>query len=342
MAVTTPRTTWLRPMPTNPDHAIRQIVDALRERERFLISSHARPDGDSVGSQLALAHALTGLGKTVRIVNHDAPPDSLQTIPGVSTIEIADTVDGAYDAAVILECSSLDRTEVSGLGSRFVINVDHHAGNGMYGSLNWFDPSAAACAEMVYDLVTDLGVAVSPQIGVALYAGILTDTGSFRHANITSRTFEICRRVAVAGVDVAAVAADIYQRGSVGKLRLTAALLADMTLEAGGRVAMLRVDDALLRHTGCPADDLDGLINLPLSAGGVQAVIMFKFLDGSARVSLRSKGAIDVRAVAASFGGGGHRNASGFSLDGPREDVESCAVAAVTRAVDTAVDESAR
>ncbi len=329
-------------MSTNPDHPIRKIVDALRERKCFVISSHARPDGDSIGSQLALAHALTGLGRTVRIVNHDAPPDSLQTLPGVSAIEVADTVDGAYDAAVILECSSLDRTEVTGLDRHFVINVDHHAGNGMYGSLNWFDPSAAACAEMVYDLVTDLGVAVSPQIGAALYAGILTDTGSFRHANITSRTFEICRRVAVAGVDVPAVAAEIYQRGSVGKLRLTGALLTDMTLDAGGRVAILRVDDALLRRTGCPADDLDGLINLPLSASDVQAVIMFKFLDGSARVSLRSKGAIDVRAVAASFGGGGHRNASGFSLDGPREDVVSRAVTAVIVAVDSAANEPAR
>ena len=342
MAVTTARTTWRRPMPTNPDHPIRQIVDALRERQRFVISSHARPDGDSIGSQLALAHTLTGLGKTVRIVNHDAPPDALQTIPGASAIEVADTVDGAHDAAVVLECSSLDRTEVTGLDRQLVINIDHHAGNGMYGTLNWFDPSACACAEMVHDLVAELGVAVTPQIGIALYAGILTDTGSFRHANITSRTFEICRRVAAAGVDVAGVAAEMYQRSSVGKLRLTGALLTDMTLDADGRVAVLHVDDALLRQTGCPTDDLDGLINLPLSATDVQAVIMFKFLDGSARVSLRSKGTIDVRAVAASFGGGGHRNASGFSLDGPREHIVSRAVAAVIGALDTAPDEPAR
>ena len=316
-----------------------RIVHAIRDRERFVLSSHARPDGDSIGAQLALAHALTRLGKTVRIVNRDAPPPSLESIPGAETIHVADAVTGAYDAAIILECSSLDRTEVARLDRYFLVNIDHHAGNGMYGALNWYDPSAAACAEMVYDLVVALGVPLTPPIAIPLYAGILTDTGSFRHANITRRTFDICSQVAASGVDVAGVAAAIYQSGTIGRLRLSAALVDAMRLEARDRIALLHVDDALLRDTGCPPDDMDGLINLPLSAREVQAVIMIKTLDGTTRVSLRSKGEVDVRSVAASFGGGGHRNAAGFSIDGERGEAEARIVAAVAAAVEAAASE---
>ena len=302
-----------------PDPLAR-ITAALLDGERFVLASHVRPDGDSIGSQLALAHALRALGKTARIVNHDPPPAYLRTLPGAEEIEVAAAVDGRFDAAVVLECGSLERTEVGGLDRQPVVNIDHHAGNAMYGALNWFDPTAAACAEMVHDLIGALGVALTPDIGTALYAGILTDTGSFRHANITARTFETCRDVAACGVDVAALAAAIYQNSSLGKLRLTGRLLHEMRLEAGGRIAVLRIDEALLRETGCPPDDMEGVINLPLAARDVEAVIMLRALDQATRVSLRSKGLVDVRAVAAAFGGGGHRNASGCTLEAPGPD----------------------
>ena len=316
-----------------PD-AIGPIADALANGTRFVLSSHARPDGDSVGSQLALSHALRALGKTVRIVNHDPSPAYLRTLPGAADIEVADTVNGRFDAAVVLECGTLDRTEVGGLDRQPVINIDHHAGNAMYGALNWFDPSAAACAEMVHDLIGALGVPLTPAIGAALYAGILTDTGSFRHANITPRTFETCRNVAACGVDVAALAAAIYQSSSLGKLRLTGRLLHEMRIEADGRIAVLRVDEALLRDTGCPPDDMEGVINLPLAARDVEAVIMLKTLDGTTRASLRSKGRVDVRAVAAAFGGGGHRNAAGCSPEGP--DIEPLLLARTLAAIEQA------
>ncbi len=325
--------------------AIGPVVDALANGSSFVLSSHARPDGDSIGSQLALAHALRALGKTVRIVNHDPPPAYLRTLPGVAAIEVADSVDDRADAAVVLECGTLERTEVAGLDRQPVINIDHHAGNALYGALNWFDPGAAACAEMIHDLIAALGVSLTPAIGAALYAGILTDTGSFRHANITPRTFETCRNVAACGVDVAALAAAIYQNSSLGKLRLTGRLLHEMRLEAGGRVAVLQVDEALLRDTGCPPDDMEGVINLPLSARDVEAVIMIRTLDGVTRASLRSKGMVDVRAVAATFGGGGHRNASGCTLETPTPDTEalllSRTVAAIRRAEREAPDDTA-
>src|SRR5262249_48572523 len=171
---------------------LQRIVDAIRARRLFVISSHSRPDGDSIGSQLAMAHALRELGKDVRIVNKDRAPGPLLAFPGVAEIEIADDVSGTYDAAIIMECGDLARTGVAGLERQFVINIDHHPGNSEYGQINWFDASAAACGEMVFELTKALGVPTSIEIGTHIYLAILTDTGSFHYGNMTPRTFDMC------------------------------------------------------------------------------------------------------------------------------------------------------
>ena len=318
---------------TLPDPQLRQVLEALETRSRFVIASHARPDGDATGSQLALAFALRHLGKHVRVVSRDPPPPYLRSFPGASGVEVTETVDGAFDAAVVLECGSLGRTEVAGLDRYFVINIDHHVGNTMYGAVNWFDETAAACGEMVFDIVKGLRVPLTREIANHLYVTILTDTGSFHHANITARTFDICRQIADVGVSPASVAARVYQQSSIGKLRLTGALLNRMELLGDGRVAVLHVDDQILDETGCAADDMEGLINLPLAATDVKAVVLFKILDDQLRVSVRSKGAIDVRAVATAFGGGGHRNAAGFSVPPPLAQAQPRVIADVIAAV---------
>lgn len=319
---------------TKPEGPLEQVLDKLRSGQRFVVASHARPDGDATGSQLALAHALTHLGKQVCMVSRDPPPPYLRSFPGVSDVEITERVDGEFDVAVILECGSLDRTEVAGLDRYVVVNVDHHVGNMMYGVVNWFDETAAACGEMVFDIVMGLGVPLTPEIASFLYVAILTDTGSFRHANITTRTFDICRQIADAGVSPAELAARVYQQGSLGKLRLTGTLLDRMELCGNGRVAVMHVDEPLLRETGGAADDMEGLINLPLAASAIQAVVLFKELPDKLRVSVRSKGAIDVRAVATAYGGGGHRNAAGFSVDLPLSESRPKVVADIAAAVD--------
>src|ERR1043165_4288305 len=135
---------------------IAQIVDAIRARQRFVLSSHSRPAGDSIGSQLAMAYALRSLGKDVELVNFDGAPAQLMGFPGVADIRIAAASDGTFDAAIIMECSDLARTGVTGLDRNFVINIDHHPGNTAYGQINWFDASAAACAEMVFELIKAL------------------------------------------------------------------------------------------------------------------------------------------------------------------------------------------
>lgn len=312
-----------------------QIRDEIRARHRFLISSHARPDGDSIGSQLAMAFALEAMGKEVRIVNADPAPDHYQDFPGMERIEIATAVERpSVDAVIVMECSDLTRTGVSGLEHAFVINIDHHAGNRMYGALNWHDEASAACGEMVFDLVQALGVPLTLEIATHIYLAILTDTGSFHHSNITPRTFDICRQCVEAGVTPAVMARRVFDSNSFGKLKLIGALLDDMELVDEGRLAVLHMDDQMLAATGSTNNDTEGLINLPLTAREIQAVVFFKETGaGEVRVSMRSKYDVDVRQVASEFGGGGHKNAAGFTVTGELPDVRAGIVQRIVRAI---------
>lgn len=309
-----------------PEHrdAIERIRDAVLARQRFVISSHARPDGDSIGSQLAMAYALRALGKDVAIVNRDPAPPPLMAFPGVPSIRVADRVDGEFDAAIILECSELGRTGVEGLDRYFLINVDHHPGNAEFGAVNWFNGQASACAEMVFDIVEALRVPLSVEIATHVYVGILTDTGSFHYSSISPRTFDICRRLVEAGVDPPKVARSIFDSNSLGRLKLFGAVLSSIELEDDGRLAVVRVDRAMAASAGGNYEDTEGLINLPLTVRDIQAVVFFKELsEREFRVSMRSKGEIDVCSVAKRYGGGGHKNASGCTVAGDYAEVRA-------------------
>jgi phosphoesterase RecJ-like protein len=319
--------------PLPPEIAL--IVDAIRSRQRFVLSSHARPDGDSIGSQLAMAYALRDMGKHAELVNFDAAPPQLMGFPGVPDIRIAPAVDGSFDASIIMECSDLARTGVTGLDRAFVINVDHHPGNKAYGNINWFDAGAAACAEMVFDLVEALRVPLSKEIATHIYLAILTDTGSFHYSSISPRTFDICRQLLEAGVDPVRVSRQVFDSNSMGRLRLMASVLGGMTFDPSNRVGVLFLDHAMARGAGGTYDDTEGLINQPLTVKEVQAVVFFKQSEGDAyRVSMRSKGEVDIGAVAKEFGGGGHKNAAGCSVTGPIETLKTTFVGKILRAIE--------
>jgi len=305
-------------MTTSPE--LQKIVDAIHARQRFVISSHSRPDGDSIGSQLAAAYALRALAKHVTVVNADPAPPPLMQFPGVPEIAIAERVDvaaGDDAAAIIMECGDLARTGVGGLERFFVINIDHHPGNTAYGQVNWFDPGAAACGELVFDLVRALKVPLTLEIATHIYLAILTDTGSFHYSSISPRTFDICRETLEAGVNPVMVARNVYDSNNMGRLKLFGAVLSAMQIDAGGRIAIVYLDHEMARAAGGTYEDTEGLINLPLTVKEIQAVVFFKQIEGEEyRVSMRSKGDIDIGAVAKEFGGGGHKNAAGCTVQG--------------------------
>jgi bifunctional oligoribonuclease and PAP phosphatase NrnA len=321
-------------MTTSSEH-LQQIVDAIRSRSRFVLSSHSRPYGDSIGSQLAMAYALRALGKDVIAVNADPAPGPLMQFPGVPEIEIAPRVEGEFDAAIIMECGELRRTGVEGLERFFVINIDHHPGNSGYGQINWFDASAAACAEMVFDLVRALGVPLTVEIATHVYLAILTDTGSFHYSSISPRTFDICRDCLEAGVDPVGVARNVYDSNNMGRLKLFGAVLSAMQLDPMGRIAIVYVDHEMARAAGGTYEDTEGLINLPLTVKEILAVVFFKQVEGDEyRVSMRSKGDIDIGAVAKEFGGGGHKNAAGCTVRGGIDALQKVFIDKIEQAIE--------
>jgi len=314
---------------------IQQIVDAVRTRRRFVLSSHSRPDGDAIGSQLAMAYALRTMGKEAEIINVDPAPAPLMAFPGVADIQLASSVDGDFDAAIIMECGDLKRTGVSGFERFFVINIDHHPGNEAYGQINWFDASAAACSEMVYDVVRALGVPLTREIATHIYLAILTDTGSFHYSSISPRTFEICRECMAAGVDPVLVARNVYDSNNMGRLKLFGAVLGAMQIDQSGRIAIVYVDHEMARAAGGTYEDTEGLINLPLTVKEIEAVVFFKQEKGDEyRVSLRSKGDTDIGVIAKEYGGGGHKNAAGCTITGPIEELQKTFVEKLECAID--------
>jgi phosphoesterase RecJ-like protein len=321
---------------------IAQLADEIRKRQRFVITSHVRPDGDAIGSALAMAYALRHLGKEARVVFRDAPPAPLQVFPGVSDIEVSEHVDDPGDAVIVMESGSLDRTGVKGLDAGFVINIDHHLGNSMYGALNWFDLSAAACGEMVFDLVKALGAPLTQEIATHVYIAILTDTGSFHYSSISPRTFDICRQCVEAGVDPPSVARSIFDSNNLGRLKLFGAVLSQMELDPSGRMATVYVDHKLADKCGGTYEDTEGLINLPLTVKEIQAVVFFKEdAPEEWRISMRSKGEVDINAVAKQFGGGGHKNASGCSARGPIGELKALFRERITEQIDKVSRQSA-
>ena len=317
--------------------SIEEIAREIRRRQRFVVVSHSRPDGDAIGSAFAMAFALRQLGKDVRVVSSDMPAPPLLAQPGVGGIIVTDRVDDPGDAVIVMECGDLKRTGVAGLDAGFVINVDHHPGNTFYGAMNWIDESAAACGEMVFQLVEALGVRLTPEIANHVYVAILTDTGSFHYSNITPRTFDICRQCVEAGISPPAIARSIFDSNNLGRLKLFGAVLSRMELDPTGRIALISVDQQLADNCGGTYEDTEGINNLPLTVKEIIAVAFFKEAeDGQWRVSLRSKEDVDVNAVAKALGGGGHRNASGCTVHGTLPELKALLTARLSDAIDAA------
>jgi len=321
--------------PTKGPTTLQEIVDAIGARRRFVVSSHSRPDGDSIGSSVSMALALRALGKEARVVHKDRAPAPLLGLPGVSGIEIADRAGDDFEAGIIMECGELARTGVAGLEGRFLINIDHHPGNSGFGQINWFDSSAAACGEMVFDLIRALDVPLSVEIATHIYLAVLTDTGSFHYSSISPRTFDICRLTLEAGVDPVQVARTVYDSNNMGRLKLFGCVLNAMRTDHSGRIAILHLDHEMAREAGGTYDDTEGLINEPLTVKEIQAVVFFKQIEGDEyRVSMRSKGDVDIGAIARELGGGGHKNAAGCTVTGKIDALQQTLVKKMEDAVE--------
>jgi phosphoesterase RecJ-like protein len=294
-------------------------VECLRSAKRALLTGHRRPDGDSLGSQLALAELAQRLGVETVIVNRDPAPTSLSELPGSTRIVVGATppadFPSGFDLVVTLECADLERTGLDGLDRLPILNIDHHPANPGFGEVNYLDEASPAVGEMVWQMFAAAGVVPSPDAATNSYVALSTDTGDFRYSNTSGRAFRAAAEMVEAGADPTLVAEWVHGRRSAASVRLLGEALNNMTLECDGKIATIELDEAAFQRNGASPSDTDEIINLPRSIVGVEAVVFFKQWEaGVVNVSLRSKGTVDVREIAARFGGGGHVNASGCSL----------------------------
>ena len=197
-----------------------QVLREIEQRNRFVLTSHARPDGDAIGSVLACGEILRQMGKSVEVVLHDGVPTIYRPLPFAEQVKQVDVVNGHYEAAILLECDSVQRTRISGLEQNFLINIDHHATGKLFGDVNWIEPSACATAEMIFWLAQQARVKITPQIATCLYTAVLTDTGSFCFIGTNERTFALAQELVHACADPARIAQSVYFSNTTAKMRL--------------------------------------------------------------------------------------------------------------------------
>jgi phosphoesterase RecJ-like protein len=306
------------------------VLRSIKEHKKFVLTSHSRPDGDAIGSVLALSQVLRSIGKEVDVILSDVVPVIYQWLPQSATIKHARQVNGDYGAAIILECDSLRRTGLEGLdfGGRLLVNIDHHSTAKSFADVNWIDSTACATAQMIFQLAKELltspgnsgngskSAVLTADVATCLYTAVLTDTGSFCFRGTSAQTFALAEELVGAGADPARIAQHIYFASPESKMRLLGAALTSLSRK--GDLAWMQVSNAQMKELSALEEDCEGLVNYALGIEGVEVAIFFRELpDGRYRVSLRSKGAVNVAKVAERFGGGGHECASGCSLPGP-------------------------
>jgi phosphoesterase RecJ-like protein len=298
-----------------------KILEALEGPGPFLIASHKGPDGDALGSALALKLWLEGRGRRVEVVNSDGVPDPFGFLPSADRALLETPPDLIGCTAFILDTPVVSRAALAeGVLERasLVVNIDHHPDNTGYGDVNFVDPSASSVALIIYELLADTGE-LSAAISSLLYIGVMTDTGGFRFGNTDARTLRVAAALVILGANPAGLANAVYGEQPLGRLRLLGLVLSTTETEFDGKVAVSVMTERMKSETGSTGEDIEGIASVGRRVRGVEVALLLREEDGRIRASLRSKGAVDVNAVARRLGGGGHKAAAGVLLDGPIE-----------------------
>jgi phosphoesterase RecJ-like protein len=306
--------------PTNPQ-ILNQILATLKEAKTFCLSGHQNPDGDVIGSELAMAGFLKRLdpSKKIDILNNGPVPKSLSYLPNVSNVKNVNKIDGFYDVVIVFECSGADR--MGGIidlnkQAKTVINIDHHLHNPNYGHINFVESHTSSTAELIFKILAHSGLPITKDEAVCMYSGMVTDTGWFRYSNTNTQTHAIASELVKAGVPVAELSEHLFMSRTSTSLRILAYCLTQMTLHYDNRVALLTLPEKVFQEFNGDQDDTEDIVNFGLQIGSVCSSIFIREKGPSlVKVSLRSKGQWDVNKVARTFDGGGHRNASGCKME---------------------------
>ena len=302
-----------------------RIIEMIRQYRTFLITSHVRLDGDALGSELALYLALRGLGKEALIYNQDATPDNYRFLPGSDDIVQSLPDPERYEVVFVLDCSDLERIGAPAKaigGMPRIINIDHHVSNGGFCDVVYIDREASSTGELLYRLIRQLGVALTKEMANNLYAAIMTDTGGFCYRNTKNETLHAAGYLVENGADPQWLSENIYDNGPLERIRLLTKALETLTLDLDGKVASMVVSLESLASTGAQSEHIEGFVDISRTIKDVGVAILYLELEEDYyKLSIRSKGQINVEQVARHFGGGGHMNAAACKIRGPLADV---------------------
>ncbi len=305
--------------------SIESIVNAVNNNKDFLVSAHIGPEGDAIGSALALSLALKAMDKNVVVYFADRIPPVYGFMPSVETITNI-LPENSFDAVFAVDCGEIDR-----LGEDFMkikdrgllINLDHHATNDYFGDLNFVYEDASAAGEVVYRLIRALQIDITLNIAINLYVAILTDTGSFRYGSTTSSAFKIAADLVEIGVSPWEISKKLYESYPEKRLKLLGLALNSLDLRCDGKVAMLNVTRDMLDSVGASIDLTESFVNYPRSIDTVEVAVLIKEIgENEYKLSFRSKGDVDVSEISSFFGGGGHQRAAGCAIKGILDDVK--------------------
>jgi len=298
------------------------IRDKILSSRRIAITSHLRPDGDSICTSLALAGMIEQLRKKVHIINRDPTPLPFSRMPEVRRITIGQVPSRGFDLVILLECASVERSGMKHIDRYFKINIDHHFSNDHYADINWIDPSASAVGEMAFLLAESLRIRLTPRIAGHLYCAIVSDTGSFQFSNTSARAFEVCHKLVRAGASPTQTTDFLFNTNSPEKIKLLGQVLSTLEINPQGKIATITMFKRHLKALHLREIDTEDITTLARSIRGVEVVLFFKEMGPRTfRVSIRSKGRANAAAIAESFKGGGHVHAAGFTVVGQYEDL---------------------
>ena len=293
------------------------ISQKIRESKRIVITSHLRPDGDSICTSLALAFMGELLGIETAIINKENTPFPFNTFPDVERIKIGQIYPQKFDTVILLECADVSRSGQENLDDYFKINIDHHYSNDYYADIDWVDPKASAVGEMAYDLGERLGIKFTPKIANHLYSAIVSDTGSFQFSNTSAKSFEVCYKLINYGANPTQVSEMLFNNNPPEKIKLLGEVLSTVQMNKTGKIALITMFKKHLEELNLKEIDTEDITTLARSIKGVEMVLFFKQIDKNAfRISIRSKGRTNAAFIAEYFGGGGHVHAAGFTVTG--------------------------
>lgn len=302
-----------------------ELLSLIKGNSTFLLTAHIFPDGDNVGSLMALRAGLLKLGKRVQVAIDDSIPTAYEFLEGSQSIVRPESVTDDFEVVIVLDSSSIDRIgAVQNLlkPNMPLINLDHHVSNTGFGTLQYIDEQAAATAEIIYQLLLDLGVALNIDMASAIFTGIATDCGFFKYANTTPRTMRIAAEMVSYGAKPQEIS-DAVEMRTLPVLKLLSRVLDRIEVSSDGKIAWLTIDPTLVSSLGADQQDTDGFINYARYIKGVEVAVLFREVPGwGIKVSMRSRQNVDVSKIALQFGGGGHKRAAGCTFDTSMEDAK--------------------